>query len=115
MDTHRMSQRSLQEYILLILSDAHLGVLLQHNNEEKNTAIITELLKAAAWLHIKYLPEVMQQLAALAGSNGADVRAINEFMKYREQQDLKQRLFPYIILLITLGLCVFMYYYGTNS
>src|ERR1700733_8901244 len=32
MDTHRISQRALQAYILLILTDAHLGVLLQHND-----------------------------------------------------------------------------------
>ena len=115
MDTHRISQRSLQEYILLILSDAHLGVLLQHNDEEKNKIIISELLKAASWLHMQYLPEIQRKLTVLAGSNEGAAHAVNQFIKDRERQDLKQRLFPYIILLVTLALCAFMYFYGEKN
>ena len=112
MDTHRMSQRALQAYILLILTDAHLGVLQQAGDENANENIIAELLTATEKLELQYLPEITQRLMIIAADN-ADMRAsINDTAKERTRRARQEKLFPYIIILVTLLLCVFMYLYG---
>ncbi len=112
MDTHRISHKALTEYILLILADAHIGVLKQHNEAETNTIIIKELISATKWLELKYLDEILSRLLIIAGENVTEQATINSYKQSRERAELQHTLFPYIILLITLALCVFMYFYG---
>ena len=83
MDTYRMSQRALQQYILLILSDAHLGVLLQNDDASTNAAIIHELLRASKQLEIQYLREIDERLLTLAAKNTTLQLAITTFMESR--------------------------------
>lgn len=112
MDTHRMSQRTLQAYILLILEDAHLGILILENDTKTNNAIISELLKATAKLELKYLDAILTPLRTIAGENEAVRQQIDAYATGRQREEQRERLFPYIVLLVTLALCVFMYIYG---
>jgi hypothetical protein len=112
MDTHRMSQRALHAYIMLILADAHIGVLLRADDREINSKVVTELIKATRRLEPQYLAGVLSGLRTVAG-NDADMRqtiANYEVERYREAR--RQQLFPFFVLAITLGLCVLMYLYG---
>jgi curved DNA-binding protein CbpA len=111
MDTHRISHGALAEYILLILADAHIGVLQQHNDESKNTEIITQLMQASRWLEPRYLAPVLHRLNIVAGQ-GQMQPAIAAYKTEREKEAFREKMFPYIILLVTLALCVFMYFYG---
>ena len=113
MDTHRMSQRALYAYILLILSDAHLGVLQQSADEQANKTIIDEVLVATEKLQIQYLDEIMQRLAILAAEDKATIHDIQNTIKERTIRARQEKLFPYIVMLITLALCIFMYLYGS--
>jgi len=112
MDTHRMSQRALQAYILLILTDAYLGVLLQHNDVTINETITREILKATKNLEVKYLDEVEQRLILLAAGNVTILQEIDDLMNERMRKERYEKLFPFIVLLITLVLCACMYLYG---
>ena len=112
MDTYRMSQRALQEYILLILSDAHLGVLLQHDDKDTNAAIIHELLKAGKKLEVQYLRDIDERLVTLAATNKDLQHTISDYMEDRMRKARQERLQPYFIMLITVLLCVLMYFYG---
>lgn len=112
MDTHRISQGALQAYILLILTDSHLGVLQQHNDVPTNEAITNEILAATKKLDVKYLAEIEQRLLLLAAGNTIMLRAIGEIMEERIRKARYEKLFPFIILLITFALCVFMYFYS---
>ncbi len=112
MDTYRMSQRALQEYILLILSDAHLGVLLQHDDNDTSAAIIHELLNAGKKLEVQYLREIDERLVTLAATNKKLQQTISEYMEGRMRKARQERLQPYFIILITVLLCVLMYFYG---
>jgi curved DNA-binding protein CbpA len=113
METHRMSQKALQAYILLILTDSHLGVLEQHADKEANETIITELLKATKKLEVRYLDEIEQRLIILANRDAAMLQAIDTKMEERIRQARREKLLPYFILLVTLALCVLMYLYGS--
>ncbi len=112
MDTYRMSQGALQAYILLIISDAHLGVLHQYNDVETNNQIIAEIIKATRRLEIKYLDEITTRLIILANGNEEVAEAIDSHVTERMRFDRQQRLLPYVVILITIALCLLMYLYA---
>ncbi|MCW3121715.1 MAG: hypothetical protein JWQ38_1207 [Flavipsychrobacter sp.] len=112
MDTHRMSQGALQAYILLILTDAHIGILQQHNDLSTNRIIINEILKATVKLEVSYLTDITHRLLILAKDDNDMMLAIYSYGEERAKENRNERLRPYIILLITLLLCLFMYLFG---
>ena len=112
MDTHRMSQNALQAYILLILTDTHFGILQHYNDKETNTKIITEILKATHKLKATYLPEIEKRLIILAAGNQKMLQAIDEHVEERMKAARHEKLLPYVIIIITLALCIFMYIYA---
>ncbi len=112
MDTHRMSLQALQAYILLILTDAHLGILQQEADKDINNTIITEILKATHKLKINYLPEIEQRLIVLAAGNEEMLQAIDDHVEERMRKARRETLLPYFIIFITLALCILMYFYG---
>ncbi len=113
MDTHRISHGALAEYILLILADAHIEVLQQYNAPLKTEAIATQLIQASRWLEPQYLPPIIGKLQLLAGDDGLK-NMVADYYTARQRDATRDRLFPYIILLITLVLCVVMYFYGSK-
>jgi len=113
MDTHRMSQRALQAYILLILADQHLGILLHEKDLESNTTIITELIKATKRLEVRYLDEIEQRLVTLANGDEKLLETIDIKMEERIRRYKWEKMLPYFVLAVTLGLCVLMYLYGS--
>ncbi len=113
MDTHRISHGALSQYIMLLLSDAHIDVLLQHNEADKNSAIITEVIKATRWLEAHYLSEIINKLLVIAPVD--EMKAtISNYHAERQRGAKRDKLFPYIVILITLALCVVMYFYGSK-
>ena len=115
MDTHRISHGALQAYILLILEDAHLAVILKEGDELITNEIIKEILKATKKLDAKYLSEIERKLLVLAAGNNESLQAIYKYTQQRQQQEQYAKLFPYIIMAITLALCYFMYLYGNRN
>jgi len=112
MDTHRMSQNALQAYILLILSDAHLSILQHYNDKDANIAITKELLKATHKLKATYLDEIEKRLIIVAAGDPDMLQAIDEHVDNRVTAARREQLLPFIVLAITLALCVFMYFYA---
>jgi len=113
MDTYRMSQGALQSYILLILTDAHLGILQHKNDASINKTIITEILKATEKLEAKYLQDILQRLLILAKDDNDAMLMIYNYEEIRQKQTRSELWRPYIILFITLLLCLFMYLYSS--
>lgn len=110
MDTHRMSQTALQAYILMILDNSHMAILLEANETNTNKAIVEQLIKATAKLEISYLADILILLHQIAPAESTiTIRRYNE---ERKAEDRRERMFPYVVLLVTLALCVFMYLYS---
>jgi molecular chaperone DnaJ len=112
MDTHRMNQAALRAYILLILSDAHLGLLQTHNETATNESIIRELLDATTLLEMRYTDDIAARLEVLAGDNGPIQMAISAHFKRKDEKSKQEQLLPWVILAVTLALCLFMYFYA---
>lgn len=114
MDIHRISHGALKDYILLILSDAHIAVLRRFNDEEKNAAIITEITKAMRWLELKYVAEIVPHLQQITDDDDLKAR-IAGYHDRRDRDELQRKLYPYIVFLITVLLCLLMYWYGDKK
>jgi molecular chaperone DnaJ len=112
MDSHSISPGALKTYILLILSDDHIGVLQQYGDQQANNVIIAEVMKAARKLRPDYLPEIIQRLILLAGDDNNMAASIRMDYADRIKKARIEKIFPYVIILITLALCLFMYLYG---
>ncbi len=115
MDTYRMSQQALQAYILLILSDAHLGVLHKEGTKSVNDEIVTEIIKATSRLEVEFLGDILSRLYIVAAEDAATQLTIDTYRARRAKERRRELLFPYIILVITLVLCVFMYFYASTD
>lgn len=112
MDIHRISQQALQAYILLILADAHLGVLQVEAEANTNSAIAAELIRAAKHLEVKYLHEVTTRLRILANGDTDITEAIEDMTAQRMQAEQRDKYLPYFVAIITLLLCLCMYLYA---
>jgi hypothetical protein len=114
MDTHRMSQSALQAYIMLIVEDAHLAILLEHKDLSANHAIIAEILKATKKLEVNYLDAIERRLIILADNNDEMLQAIDDKIEERKRKALIDKFLPYFVIVVTLALCIVMYYYAGN-
>lgn len=114
MDTHRISHRALQAYILLILDDAHLGILLQEQDPALNAQVVDLILKAAAHLEVRYLNDIEAKLAWLAAGDERQLKKIEDQMAGWQKEARFEQLFPYLVALVTLALCVAMYFFGSR-
>jgi len=112
MDTHRLRQHTLQAYIMMILTDAHLGVLQSEGDREVNYAIIKEVIKATHHLELKYLDVILEALLVVAGDDEVAKTTIGNYTSYRVKRERKERMIPYIVMAVTLLLCALMYLFG---
>jgi curved DNA-binding protein CbpA len=111
-DTYRMSHSALTEYVDLLLSDAHMAVLLQTDDAETKYKIIDELLKATRGLHYNYMHKVGSRLSELAGTGEELSEKINAIVDARKKQYAWERVKPLIVVMVTLLLCLLMYWYS---
>lgn len=109
-DTYRMDHSALQEYIFLLLSDIHIAVLQKHNDNDTNNHIVQLLLAATRHLRHPYMAMVGDRLRLISDQNDAllQVRIDNQIAQ-SEKTAAWSRYTPWIILLVTLILCVVMY------
>lgn len=112
MDTHRISHGALAGYIKLIITDAHIGILKEYNETAVNESLVKHLLRATQHLEASFLPEIMQRLTIIASNNIELANNIAAYSHSREKEEMYRKLYPYIVLAVTLLLCVFMYFYS---
>ena len=110
-DIYRMSHSALQDYIWLLLSDAHMAILQQNEDAHIKEAVATEILAATRHLKHRYMVAVANRLALLAGSNNALQQSIYNQVRQSSRRAGWDKYFPLIITLIALLLCVLMYFW----
>lgn len=113
MDTHRMSHSALKNYLLLILSDSHIEVLNTDGSEEIRIEIVTIIKNATIKLEIFYLQEIVTKLQELSMPQ----LMLNDLTSYYNQRKTSannSRYFPYLIVVVTILLCIMMYWYAKS-
>jgi len=108
MDAASINYSNLQAYILLILSDPHMAILQHHKETEKNKAIVLELIKACNRLPVKYLTRIQTKLVQLAENDEQLKNKVIGHYASRIRQYKRQRLFPLIVIIITMLLMALM-------
>ena len=60
-----------------------------------------------------YLDKIEQRLVMIAAGDTEMLEAIDEHIEERMRVARREQLLPFIVLAITLALCVFMYFYAS--
>jgi hypothetical protein len=87
-------------------------VLLQTNNTEMNEAIVKELLQSTQHLKYIYMQPVGDKLAQLVPANNEMLFGIHKQVQHSHKQHIWQKYKPFVIAIVTLGLCIVMYLYS---
>jgi curved DNA-binding protein CbpA len=110
-DSYRMNHRALYQYVMLLLSDSHIAVLLHEHDSVTNRQIVMEVLESVRNVEYRYFQDIAKGLSKLAGSDNEIHQQIYKAEEGRRRATKQQKLMPFIILLISLLLCVVMYFY----
>lgn len=108
-DTYRMDHSALNEYIMLLLSDKHLAVLQQEKDTAVNGHIAHLLLSASRNLRYPYMEQIADRLRLLVADDEIFLRKLELQVKDSRLAAKRVKYMPYIILVVTLVLCIIMY------
>lgn len=111
-DSGFMNHKALHDYILLLLSEAHLAILKQENKHETNRAVIEETLQASRHIESGFFPAIALRLSSLTGSDESLTQLIREAEKKNRERSSRDKYLPFLVAVITLLLCLLMYWYS---
>jgi hypothetical protein len=108
-DVFRMDHEALQFHLLQLLSEMHLAILTLEHEEGVNDELIRNSLHMMRFLKLKMTIPVLQQLKVLAGNNPSQLDLIDAFERGRKRDQLWYKLSPYLVVIVTVLMCVFIY------
>lgn len=111
-DTYRMSHSALHDYVMLLLSDAHMAILLQAGDNDINETIVKEILQSIRRLKFVYKEDISKRMAELVPAHNELLERIFAEMKQSEKRDTWEKYLPLFIVLVTLALCIMMFFYS---
>ena len=111
-DVFRMNQDALSFHINEILSIHNISLLIQHNNATINIDVIKEILISAKSLEYNYAEPLSEKLMIIAKDNDEATAIINEFIKQKRKAAFWNKYKIAIILLVTILLCILIYFFS---
>lgn len=105
-----VDQQALMAQYHSILSGRNIALLRQFDQASINRRVISDLLDSTRFLPYRSLNEVMPALLQLADGDLPTIRSIEHYIQERKSNYLWDRFLPYLVVLITLFLCVLMYF-----
>lgn len=111
-DVHRMNHQALQDLLLFLLSDSHLGLLQVEADTAMRRGIAAQLLPSAAHLHHHLLQPVAERLLLLAEGDEALSEKIHNTLEQARQKAWQRKALPWVIVLITLFFCLLVFLAG---
>lgn len=112
LDVFRMNHQNLYHHIHQLLSGSNIELLHQFNEQNINRAIISTLLQAASPLHATLAEKTGKRLLLLAGEDFVAKEKIDVFLRQHKQHHLWNRYKIWIVLLLTILLCFFIWWVG---
>jgi len=111
-DSHRMNHQALHDYVLLLLSDAHLAILHEEHDGVIQEQIVEEVLTAVRNIHYRWFPPLAGRLSLLAGARELLQQQIHKAELLRRRKAREERFLPLVVLVIALLLCFIMVLYS---
>jgi len=111
-DSYRMNHKALHDHIMLLLDEGHIAVLQKEADFNTIRTVVLETIFCIKGLSYRYYSPITQRLRLIAGSYSSLHQLISQAENERRSQKTIERLFPVIILVIALMLCLFMYWYS---
>ncbi|RYZ33257.1 MAG: hypothetical protein EOP49_36165 [Sphingobacteriales bacterium] len=111
-DSFRMNQQALHDYVLLLLSDAHIAVLEEEDDQSAKAQIISHILASVRHIQYRWFPDIAQRLELIAGTDEKLLSLIHTARTQRKINTSAQNWMPFIVLMVTLVLCLLMFWYS---
>lgn len=110
-DTYRMDHRALYAYTMLILSDKHMAILQQDSDAVTKNNIVHLLVAACRNIRHPYMELLAGRLRLLTPDDDLLLQKIELQVKDSRLAASRVKHMPYIILAVTLLLCLLMYFW----
>ncbi len=107
-DTDRMNHHALSAFVHSLLSDAHLAVLLQENDENLHKTFLENILLSLKKLDYRLLQTLHQKLIVAAADKPILFQEVNVFFRKRKKERSLERIMPFLVFGIALMLCLLM-------
>ena len=111
-DVYRMNKELLHQYLLFLLSDEKIAVILLKSKTETIHGLVEGIIKASSALPLYFAKEVLQRLKMITINSSVEELKVNTRLKRLTRQHTWEKLFPWLTLVITLLLCVAMYFFS---
>ena len=115
LDSYSMNHRALHEYVLILLSDDHIGILQTENDDRAIRELVSDVLVSIRHLHYSLYPAINRRLSIIASNDPELLQAISQAERERRVKNSQQWIMPLLIIVITLMLCIFMYIYSRRN
>ena len=111
-DIHRMNKQLLQEYLLLFLNDEKIAVIRKQADETYLEVFISEVIRANEHLPYYFAQPVFARLHLLSQDYEAPQQKVKASETRMARQARWRQYLPLLIVIITLLLCVSMYFFS---
>lgn len=107
-DAFRMDKHSIKEELFFLISSGNIALLNEFNVTDINKEVINQALQLNTVLHPKEQKLMLAELRKV-NAPASSQEQINEAEKTLKQQVLLNKLTPWVIALMVLLLCIFIY------
>jgi curved DNA-binding protein CbpA len=107
-----LNHQALYQYVMLILSDAHLAYLQQERDEQINERIVDAFLHAIRKIDFKLYLKVFKQLNAIEPLSIPYREKLQRELQIKKKQFESGKRLPWLVFAIVLTICFIMYLYA---
>ncbi len=111
-DVHRMNKQLLQEYLLFFLNDEKIALVHKQADAHYLSAFIPELIRATEYLPYYFARPVFGRMHLLSRDNESAALAVQAAEGRMARQAKWRWYLPLLIVIITLLLCIGMYWFS---
>ncbi|NCX96151.1 MAG: J domain-containing protein [Chitinophagia bacterium] len=110
MDSYRINQKALIHYLQMLLQDN--AIIMLNNSKDNITTqkIITEVLSSCNYIEARRVGSVINRLHAI-NCPVETIRQLVVYAKKRKKEAKQKKALPFVIIGVTLLLCVLMFWY----
>lgn len=113
MDIHRMNYKGVADRIATLLNDDTISILLDQKETDVLASIVANMLKSIQPFPYAAAKPVARQLLKLSAHLPDWEKHIQQQMQQKEQQEKWNWLNPLLIVMLTIALCLLIYFMGT--